>query len=320
MAGSRLSVEERIRIESWITAGVSQVEMATMLRRSASTISREITRNANQDGTYRARSAQRRADQRARRPKPCKLDLYPHHAAAIRNALRYHSPYTVAANCTAAGFPISHETIYRFIYRGGFGDPAQLMLRPRRRRKPRRARRGFPQQPLTNVASIHQRPDGIGIEPGHWEGDLLCGTRSRTACAVLVEAHTGLVELIALPEGQNSDHVTHQIRNRMLTYPTPLVRTLTWDRGRELAHYTILDTDIFTDGVYFCDPGKPYQKPRVENLCGRLRRFLPRNQNIPTDQATLETIARWINTTRQPRLNNQTPIEALTTLHIATTT
>lgn len=319
MAGPRLSLEERIRIESWLAAEVPQADIAVMLRRSPSTICREIARNSNQDGTYRAQSAQRRADTRAQRPKEYKLKAFPHHAEAIRAALRHHSPYTVAANCTAAGFAISHETIYRFIYRGGFGDPTPLMAHPRRRRKPRRLRRRFP-QPLTNVRTIHERPKGIGTEPGHWEGDLLCGTRSLSACAVLIEAHTGLIELIALPEGQNSDHVTNQIRNQMVRYPSTLVRTLTWDRGRELAHYRILDNDVFTDGVYFCDPGKPYQKPRVENLCGRLRRFLPRNQHIPTDQTTLNHIAHWINTTRQPRLNNQTPLDALTTLQTATTT
>ena len=318
MAGGRLCVEERFKIESWVEANVPQGEIATMLRRSPSTICRELARNSNLDGTYRARSAQRRADARAKRPKVFKLDAAPHHAAAIGVALRFHSPYTVALNCTAAGFAISPETIYRFIYRGGFGDPARVMARPRRRRKPRRTRRDFP-QPLTNVPTVHERPDGIGIKPGHWEGDLLCGTKSESACGVLVESSLSLIELVALPNGQNTDHVTTQIRNRLAHYPPDLVRTLTWDRGRELARYNVLEPDLFTDGVYFCDPGRPQQKPRVENICGHLRRFLPRNQPIPTDQTTLDRIAHWINTTRRPRLNNQTAIEALANLTIATT-
>lgn len=319
MPGPRLCLCEREEIRSGVDRELSIREIARRLGRSASTISREISRNRSQRG-YVAHVAHRRAGGRARRPKPLKLNtdlvLRDRVTELLDDKL---SPRSVARLLLREGLHVSHETIYRAAYHPS--DPLgpdryRQLTRPRRgriRRARTRSRRA--PQPLGDYQSVHDRVlDG----PGHWEGDLLVGANNRSVAAVLTERSTRIVRLVALPQGRRTDHVCAQITQALADVPDTLIKSITWDQGRELTAWPTLQHDLATP-VYFCDPASPWQKPLVENTCGLLRRWLPRNQPIPTDQTTLDRYAHLLNNMPRRILGYRSATDAYDEL-VATTT
>ena len=296
MAGSRLCFEERRVIESGRRAGFSWRTLGDLLGRDPSAVFREVKRNRNRFGGYTARTAQRRADRRARRPKAALLDergLY----RRVKHLLtkKKYSPAAAAAVLRARGVGICHETIYRGIYARRFGDPRRVLCRPRTHRR-RRTRTGIYSDPLGVFSLIDHRPDREG--PGHWEGDLLVGRRNLSAVVVLTELVTRFTLVVALTN-RTADHTAAQliaaIQRRV---PRHLRKTLTLDQGREFARWgTIAARTGF--GIYFCHPHSPWEKPLVENTNALLRRWLPRGTVFPRSQKTLDRIAQLLN--RMPR-------------------
>lgn len=214
---------------------------------------------------------------------------------------------------------MSHETIYRAAYHPSDplgSDRYPQLTRPRRGRirRPRTRSRPAPQL-LGDYQSVHERVlDG----PGHWEGDLLVGAHNRSVTTVLTERSTRIIRLVALPKGRRTDHVCHQIAQALADVPETLIRSITWDQGRELTAWPTLQDDLAAP-VYFCDPASPWQKPLVENTCGLLRRWLPRNQPIPTDQAALDNHAHLVNTMPRRILNYRSATDAYDDLAATTT-
>lgn len=299
MAG-RLVLCDREVIEAGLAEGLSLRSIGRLLGRSGSTIHREVIRNRNRDGVYRAASAQRRADRRSRRPKVAKLDdrrlCRQVHQLLVDQ--RY-SPAAASAVLARRGVTISHETIYREVYQWRFGNPTQVLCRPRPRRM-RRTRTGRSHQVLGDLVLIGRRPERVGA--GHWEGDLLVGRRNRSAVVVLTETATRYTLVVALAN-RHADHVADQliahIRHRI---PTGLRSTLTLDQGREFAQWAAIAAATGFD-IYFCEPRSPWQKPLVENTNALLRRWLPRGTVLPSAQPTLDHIARHLN--GMPRRSHQ---------------
>lgn len=317
MPGSRLSFEEREEIAVRHAQGWSTRRIGWLIGRCHTTVARELKR-LDSSGRYRAHIAHRQALWLARRPKPRRVDLDPELRGRIARflALRL-SPMTISWRLRSAAGPISHEAIYRAIHAGRFGDPRRVLCRPRRFRVAR-TRTGRDNKPLGMVKLIDQRPAGFAREPGHWEGDLLVGKQNRTVAMVLTERVSRIVRVVALPGGRNADHVADQLIGVLASTPSHLVKSLTWDQGRELTRWPRIETETGIK-VYFCHPGSPWEKGLVENVCGMTRRWMPRTEPIPHNQTILDQYTQLLNTMPRRSLNWQTAEQVFDTLTVATT-
>ncbi len=320
MPGSRLCRSEREEIRAGLARHDSFHEIARVLERSVSTISREVAVNGGPQ-QYRAVLAQHRANHEAKRPKPHKLKADPVLASKVRAWLKKHwSPAPIAHHLAQQGLDVSAETIYRECYRtgGALGDDAWELLcrrRPTRKRR-RRTRTGIYNNPLGAFKLVDVRPPITG-EAGHWEGDLIVGAANRSAAAVMTERVTRLTIVAALT-GQTADHVADVITRLLGLIPHHLRLTLTWDQGREIAAWKDIETALDIE-IYMCRPRSPWEKPLVENTNGLLRRWLPRKSNLYRPQHEMGTIAELLNTMPRRILNWDTAQNQYDHLRVATT-
>ncbi len=315
MAG-RLLFHDREVIERARREGMSYRQIGRLLGCNASSVQREVSRNSNWRGRYRAVGAQRKTDRRAKRPKPAKLDDRRLYRRVERLLLsKKYSPAAAAAVLRRQGVAICHETIYRAIYQHRFGNPKQVLCRPRPHRM-RRTRTGRSHQVLGDIALIEQRPQRSGV--GHWEGDLLVGRNNLSAVVVLTEVVTRFTVVVAL-SNRTAEHAAQQMITQIRRYiPKHLRHTLTLDQGREFAGWaTIAAASGF--GIYFCHPRSPWQKPLVENTNALLRRWLPRGSVLPNQQKILNRIARLLNNMPRRSLQWATAAETYNQNRVATT-
>jgi IS30 family transposase len=318
-----LDREERYELARLIDAGHSIRETARRMRREASTISRELDRNKDpRTGRYLPEKAHRLAWERQRRPKKSKIAGGPRLKARVQAMLdQRFSPEQVSGRLRVL-YPdnhqmrISHEAIYRSIYiypRGEVARELKATLRSGRTvRRPRGRRR--PRGGIVGAVSIAERPEEVeGRQvPGHHEGDLILGSReSNSAVATIVERLSGYLVLGHLPDGRGTEAVTEAVAEAMSHYPIELAKTLTWDRGIEMANHARLTARTGID-VYFADPYKPWQRGSNENINGLLREYLPKSTDLSTHSAAdLDAIAHELNTRPRKRLGYLTPAEVL---------
>ncbi len=315
-----LSDSEREEISRGIAAGESARQLARRLGRSPSTVSREIARNGGRD-RYRAASADAAAYARGRRPKQAKLAQRPALRALVeaKLALRW-SPDQIAG-WLRRQFPgdtamqISHEAIYLSLY-----DPrrrqaidrtlTQRLRSARPMRRPKIARRPTGRGIIRSMVSITDRPAEVEDRkiPGHWEGDLVMGTRP-SAVAMLVERTSRYTTIVALPDGIKAKQVTPHLTRSLLGIPPQLRRTLTWDRGREIAERQAITTETRMP-IYLCKPRSPWQRGTNENTNRLLRQYLPKGADLRTfSQADLDAIAHELNHRPRKTHSYRTPAE-----------
>ena len=314
-----LTLAEREEISRAVVASHSIRSMATSLGRAPSTISREIKRNGGQ-GCYRASQAEQAAWDRARRPKTCKLAENRTLAHIVADKLQVQwSPEQIAGwlQRTYPGdenYQVSHETIYRSLFIQARGALKKELLAHLRRTRVMRRSRHHTQKTgnhgrITDAVSISERPATVEDRavPGHWEGDLLCGSSS-SQIATLVERHTRYVMLVKVTRKDTETVINALIKNaRQL--PQELYKSLTWDRGKEMAEHKrfTLATDI---KVYFCDPQNPWQRGSNEKTNGLLRQYFPKGTDLSVhSQAKLNAVARQLNERPRKTLNFETPAE-----------
>ena len=318
-SGLALTLAEREEISRGIIAGHSIRSIARSLGRAPSTVSREIKRNGGRDH-YRASQADQAAWERAKRPKPCKLLVNRALARIVAKKLRaLWSPEQIAGwlQCTYPddeSYQVSHETIYRSLFIQARGVlKKELLQHLRRKRVMRRSRHktlkdtGLGQ--ITDTVSIRERPASVEDRavPGHWEGDLIFGTNN-SQIATLVERHTRYV-MLAKVSDKGTDTVINALIKQAHMLPRELYKSLTWDRGKEMADHKrfTLDTDI---KVYFCDPQSPWQRGSNENTNGLLRQYFPKGTDLSVhSQAKLNAVARQLNERPRKTLNYETPAE-----------
>jgi IS30 family transposase len=339
---ARLDAGEREEIGLGRAAGESIRSIARRLGRAASTISREVARYEGYGQRYKPRAADWAAWLRHRRPRrPAKLVVDAALRAAVVDGLRRrYSPQQLAARLRIdyADRPemwVSHETIYQAIYLQARGNlraelTRQVALRSgRARRRPRAAAGGAVRSNRQWVGlNISARPAEVADRavPGHWEGDLLEGTRrgrSRgSAIATLVERHTRFVILVGLPDGKVSEHVVARLATAMGWLPARLRASLTWDQGSEMALHGRFSVATGCP-VYFCDPHSPWQRGSNENTNGLLRQYFPKGTFDFTtiDQTDLDAVADELNHRPRMTLGWATPGEKMAQLlGVATTT
>jgi IS30 family transposase len=318
---SRLSLTlvEREEISRGLKSRLSLRCIARRLRRSASTISREVKRNGG-TGHYRAVQSDQAAWGRAHRPKLCKLACNRPLCRTISGKLQLNwSPEQIAGWLKRA-YPqeehnqVSHETIYRSLFvqaRGVLKKELMQYLRSKRTiRRSRHAslkRDGLGQ--IKDAISISERPASVEDRavPGHWEGDLIAGSRN-SYIATLVERHSRYVMLVKV-QNKDTESVVSALIKQSQKLPRELYKSLTWDRGKELADHKrfTLATDI---DVYFCDPRSPWQRGSNENTNRLLRQYLPKGTDLSVhSQAQLNKIARQLNERPRKTLQFETPAD-----------
>jgi len=321
-----LDRDQRDEIARLRECGLGVRAIGARLGVAASTVSRELRRNADpKTGQYLPRRADRLAWERQRRPKPSKLSRHPQLRQEVQAMLdRRYSPEQAAGRLRALhpGDPamrVSHETIYQSIYvypRGELRRELQACLRSgRATRRPRRRRDARGQ--IIGAVPIGQRPAEVEgrLVPGHHEGDLIIGAKgSNSAVGTIVERVTGYLTLLHLPGGRDADAVADAIIDRMTALPPWFARTLTWDRGKELARHARV-TAATGISVYFADPYAPWQRGSNENINGLLREYLPKGTDLSQhDAADLDAIAAELNDRPRKRFGYRTPREQLATL------
>jgi IS30 family transposase len=374
-SGRYLSFPEREEIALMRADGEGVRMIGEALGRSASTISRELRRNAATRGgalTYRASVAQWKAERAAQRPKVAKLVAH----SRLRTYVQHHLAGPVTARNGAAvdgpaapgwtgrnkprrqdrawvsawspeqiahrlpiDFPddptmrISHEAIYQALYiadRGGLERHEVANLRTGRAlRVPRARSRNRATGHVTAASVLAQRPAEAHDRAvvGHWEGDLIIGLH-HSAIATVVERSTRLTVLVHLPRmddwgqvptvkngpalaGQGAAATRRGLARELGALPAGLARTLTWDRGRELAEHAQLTADTGI-GVYFADPHSPWQRGTNENTNGLLRQYFPKGTDLSRwTAAELHAVADTLNNRPRKTLNWRTPTEAM---------
>jgi IS30 family transposase len=314
-----LTLAEREEISRAVVAGHSLRAIAAQLGRAPSTISREIKRNGGQEW-YRASQADQSAWDRGRRPKTGKLAQNRALARIVAGKLqRQWSPEQIAGWLKRT-YPddtsrqVSHETIYRSLFIQARGALKKELVEHLRRTRVMRRSRHHTQKTdhhgrITDTVSISERPASVADRavPGHWEGDLLFGSKN-SQIATLVERNTRYAMLVKVT-GKDTETVINALIKNARKLPDELYKSLTWDRGKEMADHRrfTLATDI---QVYFCDPQNPWQRGTNENTNGLLRQYLPKGMDLSGySQAKLNAVARKLNERPRKTLDYETPAE-----------
>ena len=314
-----LTLAEREEISRSVVAGDSMRAIANRLGRAPSTISRELKRNGGMPG-YRANNADELAWERARRPQACKLVRNRELAQVVASKLRLQwSPEQIAGwlkheYAVNRDYQVSHETIYRSLYIQARGAlKKELLEHLRRSRAMRRSRHHTMKTDdhgrICDTVPISERPATVDDRaiPGHWEGDLLFGS-ANSQIATLVERRSRFVMLVKVAS-KDTEAVINALIRHAGKLPQELYKSLTWDRGKEMADHTrfTVATDI---KVYFCDPQSPWQRGSNENTNGLLRQYFPKGIDLSAySQAKLNAVARRLNERPRKTLDFDTPAE-----------
>ena len=314
-----LTSAEREEISRGIVAGQSIREIARILGRAASTVSREVRRNGGR-ARYRAVEADKSAWDRGRRPKQCKLAVNGRLARLVASKLKMNWSPEQIAGWLKAEYPrderyhVSHETIYQSLFiqaRGALKKELTAHLRSQRtiRRSKHAKSKGIGQGEIKDIVSIRERPASVEDRavPGHWEGDLIAGSKN-TYIATLVERKTRYV-MLAKVNSRDTRTVIKALIKQSKKLPKELYKSLTWDRGKELAGHKefSLATNI---KVYFCDPKSPWQRGSNENTNGLLRQYFPKRTDLSVhSQAHLNKVARQLNERPRKTLGFRTPAQ-----------
>jgi IS30 family transposase len=314
-----LTLAEREEISRGVVTGHSLRSIATSLGRAASTVSREINRNGGRR-RYRANQADQATWDRAHRPKSCKLAQNRALARIVAEKLRLEWAPLQIAGWLKRSYPgnendqVSHETIYKSLFIQARGALKKELIQHLRRSRGMRRSRQHTQKTanhgrITGTVSIRERPAEIEDRavPGHWEGDLLSGSHN-SQIATLVERHTRYVMLVRVPS-KDTKTVINALIKHAHKLPRELYKSLTWDRGKEMADHQrfSLDTNI---KVYFCDPQSPWQRGSNENTNGLLRQYFPKGMDLSNvHQNRLNAVAKRLNDRPRMTLGYYSPAE-----------
>jgi IS30 family transposase len=314
----QLSSEERSVIAVGFGQGLTLRAIAEQLARSASTVSRELKRNAGAQG-YLPQEAVARSRKRKFRRKRLLLNENSSLWQEVQTLMgQGWSPEQIAGKLKLMHpdephLHVSHETIYAHIYaypRGKLRTDLIALLRKNHKTRKPRARGQDRRGKIKNMTLIAQRPKEIDSREvaGHWEGDLIKGKYNRSSVGTFVERASRYVILVQL-DNAKADTVCEGFARELQNVPPDLLKSITYDQGREMAHHEQLAMNLNL-AVYFCDPHAPWQRGSNENTNGLLRQYLPKGADLNAfSQADLNAIAEKLNTRPRKKLGFKTPQE-----------
>lgn len=323
--GHRLSFAERYEIDRGLQAGLSYAQIGGLLERDRTVIWREVRRNSLPNGDYHALMAHARATDKARRPKGFKLNEH-RLCSTIETWMGDGWSPRLISQMLACDFPddklmqVSHETLYQSLYvqtRGQLrADLHKCLSTKRSTRKPRGLAGRSGVYTPGEIFTISDRPAEAGDRavPGHWEGDLIMGAGNRSAIGTLVERSTRFTILLHLPGDHTADTVAAAMIEAMGELPDHLRRSITWDRGSEMANWKHIKMQLGTP-VYFCNPHSPWQRGTNENTNRLLRFWFEKGSDLSGyTKADLKRVADKLNTRPRPTLGLKTPGQQLAAL------
>jgi IS30 family transposase len=316
-----LTLAEREDISRGIASGFSIRDIAKSLQRAVSTVSREVARHGGRP-QYRATEADHQAWESALRPKVCLLANHTKLQELVASRLILDWSPEQISGWLKIQYPndesmrVSHETIYRSLFIQARGVlKKELIQHLRTKRRIRRSRHasdsGHRSGQIVDAISIRERPAEIEDRaiPGHWEGDLLGGTNN-SHIATLVERHSRFVALVKVPS-KDTATVVAALTRHVRKLPASLRRSLTWDRGLEMANHKSF-TVATNVKVYFCDPQSPWQRGSNENTNGLLRQYFPKRTDLSGySQSELDKVALRLNQRPRKTLGFETPASRL---------
>jgi IS30 family transposase len=313
-----LKMTEREEISRGLGSGESLRSIAGRLARAPSTVSREVARHGGR-ARYRANHADYEASLSALRPKPCRLALNGRLRKVVASKLALEWSPEQVSGWLKIRYPddesmqISHETIYKSLFIQARGAlKKELIKHLRSGRRFRHARSSASEElrgKIRETISIRERPAEAEDRaiPGHWEGDLLCGTKS-SQIITLVERHSRYTALIKVAD-HKTENVVAALTRHVRKLPKSLRRSLTWDHGKEMSNHASFSvaTDV---KVYFCDPSSPWQRGTNENTNGLLRQYFPKRADLSGfTQSQLDRVALRLNQRPRKTLGFKTPAD-----------
>ncbi len=316
---TRIGLSDREIISREARAQTSFTEIARMLGRPTSSVSREVWANAKYSSCYRAVRADERAREQRHRARVRKLDgnvvLRDYVFAKLRKKW---SPEEIAQRLPLE-YPhdkvmrISHESIYQYLYclpRGALKRELMKELRQERKHRLSRTARRHRRQRIQDMVSISERPKETEkrIVPGHWEGDLIVGKAHESAIGTLVERTTRLTLIVPLT-AKDAFTVRREFANAFKRIPVKFRKSLTYDRGTEMSEHKLF-TEETKIQIYFADPHAPWQRGTNENTNGLIRQYFPKGidfKNISI--GALKDAERELNSRPRKILGFHTPSE-----------
>jgi IS30 family transposase len=322
--GHRVSFEERVEIMRGRDAGLSFAEIGERIGRDRSVVWREYRRNCRPNGDYHALMAHAFATQKARRPKAFKLRNHPL-CRSIEDWMGDGWSPKLIADVLARDYPgdklmqVSHETIYQCLYvqtRGSLrADLHKCLSTKRSARKPRGhpGRTGVYGAEVFTISDRSPEADDRAV-PGHWEGDLILGAGHGSAIGTLVERATRFTILLHLPADHTAETVAAAMIEAMAELPDHLRRSITWDRGSEMANWQHIQLQLGAP-VYFCNPHSPWQRGTNENTNRLLRFWFEKGTDLSGyTKAELKRVQDKLNSRPRPTLDLDTPAQRLAAL------
>jgi IS30 family transposase len=316
------TLKERVEIYHLLKLGRSHREIARQLCRHHSSVSKEIAKNLDFDGSYYPGQAQDNFRLRLPRHKKRKVDknlgLWIYILGLLE--LRW-SPMQISKRLSEtypddASMRLSPESIYQAIYIQGKGRLKEklrkLMRQGRTGRMPHKSKAESAKARFREpMVSISRRPAEANDRavPGHWEGDLIMGRSNRTAIGTLVERRTRYCILLHLPKDHTADSVQKEVIRKMKRLPEHLLKSLTWDQGAELALHGRISKELDMK-VFFCDPHSPWQRGTNENTNGLLRQYFPKGTDLSVhSDEELDRVAAELNGRPRMTLGWKTPAQ-----------
>lgn len=315
-----LALHERQQIEYYLRLKFKKRGVGRRIGRGHSVVVREISRNANSDGVYRASFAQAKAERTARKTNKRKLDknefLLRHIEEQLENGL---SPEQISGRLKEQPpkflleQTVSHESIYQYIYNTAYGKRLyQYLRRAKPKRQKRYSRKKQTKNPISGRVSIHQRPEDITLKTryGDWERYLMEFKKQRTCLSVQYERKSMLIRLSKVAN-KTAEESLRALMTAIDTLPLTLFKSITFDNGGEnVCHIELKKT--FEVETYFCDPYASWQKGGVENANGLIRQYLPKNANLSKiNNKDIEEIREKLNNRPRKSLNYLTPNEII---------
>ena len=279
----QITSDERDLISAHHANGFSISDIAKMLNRNKSTISRELTRNRSKFSKIYLSSLAHKKSKKRKKQAAMKEELKCHKIRNfVKNKLIEGWTPEIIAGSTALNLKnlkISHETIYLYIYKKR-PDLVQYLPRAHKKRFKRVPKSNKKNNRIANRISIDQRPEEINnrTEFGHWESDAVVSKQSKVALAVSIERISKLVKIKKIKQNK-ADLFSKAIVHRMKGLPAHARRSFTYDNGSENVLHEFINDQLNSDS-YFCNPYHSWEKGSVENVNGLIRRFLPKKTDF----------------------------------------